>query len=375
MITVEKLDTRNRRQLRQFLQLPYRLYRRHPQWVPPPLSDVKTMLNREQHPFYEHSEADFFMVLRDGEAVGRIAVMENRPFNTYHNTRKAQFYLFECENDPMAAQQLLVRAFEWARRRDLDTMVGPKGFGPVDGYGILVSGFEHRQMMTMLKYNYDYYPQLLEAQGFEKEVDFVSSRIDPQTYELPERVQRIARRLEERGSLKVKRFASKRDLKSWSRRIGEAYNGAFVNNWEYYPLTQRELDFVVGNILTIADPRLIKIIMHEDDIVGFLFGFPDISAALQRAGGRLTPWALVDILREVGRAKTVALNGAGILPEFHGIGGNALLYAEMDRTIRDYNFENAAMIQIAETAVQMRSDLQNLGAQEYQNHRVYQRAL
>ena len=121
----------------------------------------------------------------------------------------------------------------------------------------------------------------------------------------------------------------------WAKKIGDAYNKSFVNNWEYYPLTEREIDFVVNNILTIAVPSLIKIVVHDEDVVGFLFGFPDVSAALQRSKGRLFPFGIVDLLLEMRRTNWIALNGIGILPEFQGRGGNALMYSEMEKTIKE----------------------------------------
>jgi hypothetical protein len=375
MITAEKIDTQSKAQVRRFLHIPFRIYAHHPQWVPPLLTDARTQLDRQKHPFYEHSSADFFIAARDGRDVGRIAALENRRFNETHDTRQAQFYLFECEDDQEAAAALFERVFEWARERGLDHVVGPKGFGALDGYGLLVEGSKHRQMMTMMNYNYEYYPRLVQALGFEKEVDFVSCYINSDTFRLPERVHRIAERVKRRGTLAVHRFHSKRELIRWASRIGEAYNRAFVENWEYYPLTEREIDFMVSNLVTVANPRLIKIITHGEDVVGFLFGFADVSAALQRAQGHLYPWNIVDIVLELRRTKWVALNGAGILPEFQGRGGNALLYAEMESTIREFGFRHADLTQVAETAVQMRHDLMNLGGKPYKNHRVYVRKL
>ena len=126
-------------------------------------------------------------------------------------------------------------------------------------------------------------------------------------------------------------------------------------------------------LLTVADARLIKLILHGEDIVGFLFAFPDVSAALQRCRGRLFPFGIVDLLMELRRTKWVSLNGAGILPEFQGRGGNALLYSEMEKTIRSRDFRHADLTQVAESAVQMRRDLENLGGVPYKNHRVYGR--
>ena len=371
MLTVEKIDTSDKSQVRQFVRLPYHLYKDHPQWVPPLLIDAEIQLNRIKHPFFEHSDADFFIALQDNQVVGRITALENRRYNEYHDTRQGQFYLFECLDDLEIAQALFERVFDWAHDRKLNQVVGPKGFGALDGYGMLVEGFEHRQIMTMMNYNYPYYPKLVERLGFTKIVDFVSCYLHTDVFRLPERIHSIAERVQQRGTLKVERFRTKADLKAWAKRIGQAYNKAFVNNWEYYPLTDNEMNFLLQNILLVADPRLIKVITHEDEAVGFLFGFPDISVALQRARGRLLPLGIFDLLLEMKRTKWLALNGAGILPEYQGRGGNALLYSEMEKTLRDFKYEHADLTQVAESAVQMRKDLENIGGKAYKNHRVF----
>jgi len=374
MLTIEKVDTSSNSQVKRFVQFYYDLYRDCPQWVPPLFMDAYLPLNRRKHPFFGHSDADFFLAVRDGKVVGRICAGENKPFNEYHKTRKAQFYFFDAIDDLEVARVLFGAVFNWARARGLDTVIGPKGLSPFDGYGILVEGFEHRQMMTMTNYNYDYYPKLVEALGFEKEVDFVSCYLPSDAFEIPERIERIAERVKQRGSLYVKKFKSKKELVQWAPRIGETYNRTFIHNWEYYPFSKGDIDYAVRNVFMVADPRLIKIIMHGEDIVGFLFAFPDVSAALQRAKGRLTLFSLIDLLLEMKRTKTVSGNGMGILPEFQGKGGNALLYYEMGKTMLDFKqFEHVEMTQVAETTRQMRADLKNLNGVEYKNHRVYRK--
>src|SRR5512142_210245 len=356
MLTIEKVDTSNKVQGKRFVDFYYRLYKDCPQWVPPLYIDAYLPLNRKKHPFFEHSEADFFLAVRDGEVVGRICAGINKRFNDYHHVKKAQFYFFDVINDLDVARALFDAVCGWAKERGMDTLVGPKGLSPFDGYGILVEGFEHRQMMTMMNYNYDYYPKLVEALGFEKEVDFVSCYLPADAFKIPERVERIAKRVLERGNLWVKNFTSKRDLvKHWAHRIGRAYNSAFIDNWEYYPFTDGDVDYAVQNVFMIADPRLIKLIMHGDEIVGFLFAFPDASAALQRAKGHLFPFGIIDLLIDMKRTKTVSGNGMGVLPQFQGIGGNALLYYEMGKTILgNYDFKFVEMTQVAETTHQMR---------------------
>jgi len=376
MLTIEKVDTGNKSQVKRFVKYYYDLYQDCPQWVPPLFVDAYLPLNRKKHPFFEHSDADFFLAVRDGEVVGRICAGANRLFNEYHKTKKSQFYFFDSENDLQTASALFNAVFDWSKSNALDTVVGPKGLSPFDGYGIQIEGFEHRQMMTMMTYNYDYYPKLVEALGFEKEVDFVSCYLPSEAFAIPERVERIAQRVLQRGNLWVKHFKSKRELVSWAQRIGRTYNKTFINNWEYYPFTQGDVDYAVQNVFMVADHRLIKLIMHGEDIVGFLFAFPDASAALQRAKGHLFPFGIVDLLLEMKRTKTVSGNGMGVLPDFQGTGGNALLYYEMGKTVLDFKqFHFVEMTQVAETTRQMRADLKNLNGVEYKNHRVYHKVI
>lgn len=375
MLTIEPVDTNNKQQVNRFVRIPYQFYVNNPYWVPPLLGDARLQLDRVKHPYYEHSDADFWIAVRDGRDVGRIGALENKPFNKYHQTRKGSFYLFECEDNQETANALFQTVFDWMHQRGLDTVLGPKGFGALDGYGLLVEGYDKRQIMTMMNYNPPYYVRLVEALGFEKEVDFVSCYVPRDSFVMPERIQRIVERVERMGRLRVKTFQDMKELKSWAGRIGQAYNNAFVNNWEYYPLTQREIDFIMDNLMMVADPRLIKVILHNEDVVGFLFGFPDLSAALQRAKGHLFPLGLLDLLLEMRRTDWISLNGTGILPEFQGRGGNALMYSEMVKTMTSYRFQHADLTQVAETAVQMRSDLINLGGKMYKNHRVFRKMI
>ncbi len=371
-VQVEPVRTHGQR--RAFVAFPFRLYRGCPQWVPPLWADALLPLRKDKHPFYEHSDADFFLARRDGEVVGRIAVLENTRFNAYHGTRQAAFYFFDFVDDPAVSAALVEAAVAWARRRGLTALVGPKGFAAFDGYGVLVEGFEHRQMMTMMNYNYPYYARHLEALGFVKEVDFFSYPVDVATFRVPERFWRVAEKVRRRYDLRVVTLRSRKDVRYWAPKVGQAYNETFIHNWEYYPLTEREIAFLAQNLQMVVRPELMKLIVHgaEARVVGFLLGFPDVSEALQRARGRLWPWNLVRLWRALYRTDTISLNGAGVHPRFQGRGGNVLLYTEMERTIRTSGqFRRAELTQVAETATQMQQDLARLGVRPYKRHRVY----
>ena len=373
MLLIETIDLRSRADVRRFVRLPHQLYQGDPNRVPPPDREAALALSRRHHPFYDHSEASFFVAVRDGHAVGRIAALEHRPNNLAHGVRQAWFALFECDGGEDTASALFARVFEWARARGLDEVVGPRGLSAFDGYGLLADGFERRQLMTMSAYNPPSYPRLVEKLGFEREVDFISYLLRRSTFVMPDAVRRAADRAA--SHLRVFRYPSTRALVAAAPRIGEAYNRAFVQNWEYYPITDREIAFLVDRVRLLVDPRLMTFIAAGDDLVGFALAFPDISAALQRMSGRVTPWGIVRLRAERRRTLSVAINGAGIVPEHQGRGGNALLYLQLEHALRQAQFQEAELTQVADTAVKMRHDLERLGAEPIKRHRVYRRRI
>lgn len=371
MIKIEAVNRQNNSFVGEFVELPYRLYQGVPQWVPFMKVDVRNMLDPKKHPFYEHSDAQAFIAVRNGQTVGRFAMMENKLYNQVQNKRIANFNLLESENDIEIIKSLFEAGKEWAAKRGLNRIVGPKPFGLGDGYGILVEGFDKRQMMIMMNYNLPYLPRLMEEYGFEKEVDFVSCQIEIAKFSLPEKVKRVAERVLEKGTISVRGFRTRSELRRVGKDIGEIYNKVFVKNWEYYPYTKREIETAIENVILFADPKLIKVLMDGEKIIGFLFAFPDVSRALQRHKGQLNPLSILDLLGESRRTDMVSVNGMGIMEEYHGRGGNALLYYEMEKTVKSKHFKYAEFTQVAESAEQMRKDLITLGGAEVKNHRVY----
>ncbi len=370
IVTVETTD---RRQVQRFLEFPFRLYRACPQWVPPLAPEARRMLDR-RHPFYRHSEAAFFMALEtSGQPVGRLAVLENRHYNDYNHERTAFFYLFECENDPAIARALFDAAFTWARARGLEQIVGPKGFSALDGQGLLVDGFEHRPAFG-IPYNLDYYPALVEAVGFALQNDVLSGYLDGYA-PFPERIHQLAEVIQRRRGLRVARFQRRRDLRALIPNLKAMYNSAIQGTPGNVPLTDEEVQAIADQLLWFADPRLIKLVLKDDRPVGFLFAYPDISAAVQRTGGRFFPFGWAEMLRELRRTPWVNVNGAGMVEEYRGLGGTALLFSEMHKSITAGGFAHVDLVQIGANNDRMLRELRDLGVDFYKTHRLYRRAL
>jgi hypothetical protein len=366
-------DNTNPRQVRAFLDLPFRLYRDTPQWVPPLEMDIRRMLNHRKHPFYKHSEASFFMSRRDGQVTGRIAVLNNHNYNNYNKERSAFFYLFECENEIDTAVSLCEACFDWARKRGLDRIIGPKGFTAFDGLGLLVKGFEHRPALG-LPYNLDYYASLVEAAGFEPGEELVSGYLSSHI-QLPEKIHRASEIIQRRRGLRVARYQRRSDLRALVPKLQALYNGALSGTSGNVPLTDDEVKTLADQLLWFADPKLIKIIFKGVEPVGFLFAYPDISAALQRTRGRILPLGWITLLREMHKTKWVNINGAGIIDHYRGLGGTAILFSEMYKSVTEGDFEHAEIVQIGRKNGNMLRELRDLGIDFYKSHRLYFRTL
>lgn len=364
------IDTNDRRQAARFLDLPFSLYRDTPQWVPPLEGDARRMLDRRRHPFYRHSEAVFLLAVgADDRPAGRLAILDHRVYNEHYRKRTAFFYLFECIDSQEAAGALFEAGFDWARRSGLDHMLGPKGFAPLDGMGLLVQGFEHRPALG-IPYNPAYYPRLLENIGFAPLSDVVSGYLSARM-PFPETLHKASERVQKRRGLRVARFRTRQDLRSFVPRLQKLYNDSLAGTLDNMPLDEEDARAMADQMLWFADPRLIKILMKDDEPVGFLFAYPDVSAALQRTRGRLLPFGWLDLLIELRRTRWININGAAIVERYRGLGGTAILFSEMQRSVVEGGFEHADLVQVGEANNRMQRELRELGIDFYKRHRMY----
>lgn len=358
-----------------FIAFPKTLYKNHRLYAPFFDQDMK-MLLRKKHPFFKHSQGDFFLLQNaDKRTIGRIFICENRRYNNFHGTNFAFFDYFDMENDPEAAAFLFERMEQWAQKRGLSGLVGPMLSGGANGAGILIDGFEKLPAMTMMRYNYPYYRELLEDRGFEKYVDLKSFSVDPRGFELQERIRRLGEIAEKRGRFQVLRFSKKKEVLRWADEIKGLYAKTLNHHLEDYPLSAEELDKIADELLLVLDPELIALITYDDQIVGFTFGFADLTPAIIRNRGKLGPLSILRLLYERSHNKKILFNGIGILPRYHGLGGNAILYRELETMVKKRGFTEIEMVQISERTELMLSDAASLGATLHKTHRLYQKNL
>jgi hypothetical protein len=373
-MNIFQVDLANRKQVRAFLDLPGHIYRDFPQWVPPMAGDERLRLDARRYPFYKHSKAAFFLAYRNDLPVGRLAVLDNRRYNDYNQAKDAFFYLFECEPDLQAARALFDSAFTWARERGLIRMIGPRGFTALDGLGLLVKGFERLPALG-LPYNPAYYVKLIEDLGFLRIGDIASGYLG-ENIQFPQRIHDLAARIRERRGLHIARFRTRREIRRMLGHLKDLYNGALGGTSGGPPITDEEIQSLAGQLLWLADPKLIKIVMKNTRPVGFMLAYPDISAALQKTHGRLFPFGWVILLHALRTTDWININGAGMIEEYRGLGGTAILYSEMFKSVLENpRYRHAEVVQIGLENENMQREMENFGVDFYKMHRIYQREL
>lgn len=373
-MNVFQIDTNNKTLKKLFINLPFQIYKEIPQWVPPLSGDIYQMLDEKRHPFYKHSQAAFFIALnQENTPVGRLAILENKNYNAFNNEKTAFFYLFECTNDAKVAFELFSAGINWAKSQGLTRIIGPKGFTVFDGIGMLVKGFEYRPAFG-LPYNPQYYVNLIEGLGFEPIDELVSGYLNRDT-DFPKNIHEISKTIQGRRELRVAIYNNRKDLRQLIPYLKDMYNNALGGTTGNVPLTDDEVEGLADQMLWFADPKLIKIIFKQEKPVGFLFAYPDISAAVQRNKGQLFPFGWIDMYLELKRTRWININGGGMVEGYRGLGGTAILFSEIYKSILDSRYQHAELVQIGANNANMQRELRNLGIDFYKIHRLYEKII
>jgi GNAT superfamily N-acetyltransferase len=355
--------------LKQFIELPYSLYRGQPHWVPPLRIAVKELLDRKKHPFYRDAEAEFFLASRNGKIVGRIAAIIDRAYNRFHQEEGGFFGFFECYDDAAAATALLGAARQWTTARGAKFMRGP--VNPSTNYdsGLLVEGFDS-DPMVMMTYNPPHYANLIEQAGLHKVKDLYAFLSNANTISL-EKIERVAEKALRQTGVRVRPIDMK-NFQADAERIWAVYNSAWERNWGYVPMSREEFLLMAKEMKQILKPDLALIGEVDGRMVGFALALPDVNQALKPAGGRLLPTGLIKILYYQRLIKSVRVLLLGVVEEYRASGLAAGFYATLVRNARRLGFGDCEMSWVLEDNVLMNRSLEVMGARRYKTYRLYE---
>jgi GNAT superfamily N-acetyltransferase len=358
------------RGLERFIGFPYDLYRGDPLWVPQLRMDVRTLLTPGKNPFFEHAEAQYFLAVRDGRTVGRIAAIKNDAHTREHGDRVGFYGFFESVNEQPVASALFDAAGRWLFDKDFRVMRGPMNPSINDECGLLVDGFDTPPVL-MMPHNRPCYVALHQAYGFAKAKDLLAFAGTGDR--MPERIARAAKVLAERKGislrpLNMKRFREEVEL------IKALYNQAWERNWGFVPLTGAEIDHLAKQLKPIVVPDLVCFAERQGQVVGFAVALPDLNVALKHnPSGRI--WGLPKILWYARGIRRCRIPLLGTLKEYRLSGVDALMYHWIWTKGAQHGYNWGEGGWILEDNAPMVNGAVQLGFRPYKTYRIYDKPL
>ena len=356
-MSVEIKEVQSRRELREFVNFPEKLYRHNPYYVPPLEFDQMDTLDQKKGAAQEFCDSKLYLAYKDGKLAGRVAAIVNRLANKQWNHKEVRFGWYDFIDDREVSKALMDKVEEFGRKYGMESVVGPLGFTDFDPEGLLIEGFDRLSTMALI-YNYPYYVDHIEEMGFQKDADWIEYKIDvPKA--LPERVARMANIIEQRANVHVTPLTRKLiKEKDYAHKIFKIINECYKNLYNFTVLPEKMADKYIGFYLKVLDLNYVSLVENDkDEIVAFAITMPSIVRALQRSRGKLFPfgwWYLAKSLffkREEG----VEMLLVGVNPEYRNSGVNTLVQLDMFKKYTE------AGVKWAETNAILETNIKNQG--------------
>lgn len=367
----------SKRDLRDFIHLPWRIYKDNPHWVAPLFLTENERFDPKRNAFYHHSQVQLFIARRNGRVVGRISAQIDGEHVRYWNENVGFFGFLECDNDPSIAQALLEAAEAWLRERGMERSRGPLSFSTNGEVGFLMWGHDYAPL-PLMPYTHSYYLDLMEGAGYSKVKDLFAWRWQSQPVP-PGLPLKMVEELRARTDVKVRRARIK-DFRKEYETILQLYNDAWSQNWGFVPATKAEADEIAKQLRLIVDPAIVPIVEVDGVPAAMALAIPNYYWAQQPLKGHLFPFGWLRFLwrLKVRRPRSGRLLLLGVGKDFRSrqyAGLTYLLCDEIYRAANERGYDWAEFGWTLEDNGLINSVIRKVGAEHYKTYRVYEKPL
>ena len=317
---IEIIEVKTKKQQRDFLDFPLKLYKNNPYFVPPLYLDEKKIFNPKYY-YYQTSEAVYFNAYKDGKMVGRISGILQKASNEKWKQKQVRFTRFDAIDDQEIADLLFKQVENWAKSKNMEEVVGPLGFSDFEREGLLIEGFDELSTFEE-QYNYQYYQKLIENNGYVKKVDWVERKIYSADENDEKRVERIVNVIMKRDGFKLLHFKNTNELiKKYSDQFFDMVDKTYANLFGTVPFIEDQRKDIIQGFKLLLSPFYIRLIVDKDDqLAAFGLCFPSIGKALQKSGGHLTIPTLIKILKAKKHPEIIDLGLIGVSEKYQKSG-------------------------------------------------------
>ena len=378
-VQIKRVETK--KDLKAFIECHYDLYEGNQYDAPNLYSDELNTLSKDKNAAFDFCEAEYFLALKEGKVVGRVAAIINNKANEKWDKKDVRFGWIDFIDDIEVSKALLKAVEDYGREKGMTSVVGPLGFTDMDPEGMLTWGFDQLGTMATI-YNYDYYPKHMEKLGgWEKDNDYVEYRLDvPET--APEKYTKIAEMVEKRYNLHARKLTKKEIFEGgYGKKLFDLINVTYSHLYGFSELSERQIDQYVKMYFPLADLDLITVVEDgnkDNQLVGLAITIPSLTRALQKCyRGRLFPFGWWHLLRAIKFHKTevVDLLLIGVLPEYRSKGANSLVFADLIPRYVKYGFKWGETHVEMETNESVQSQWGPLDPTMHKKRRCYRKAI
>ena len=378
-VQIKRVETK--KDLKDFIEFHYDLYEGDQYDAPNLYSDELKTLSRDKNAAFDFCEAEYFLALKEGKVVGRVAAIINNKANEKWEKKDVRFGWIDFIDDIEVSRALLQAVEDYGKEKGMTSIVGPLGFTDMDPEGMLTWGFDQLGTMATI-YNYDYYPKHMEKLGgWEKDNDYVEYRLDvPET--APEKYTKIAEMVEKRYNLHARKLTKKEIFEGgYGKKLFDLINVTYSHLYGFSELSERQIDQYVKMYFPLADLDLITVVEDgnkDNQLVGLAITIPSLTRALQKCHrGRLFPFGWWHLLRAIKFHKTevVDLLLIGVLPEYRSKGANSLVFADLIPRYVKYGFKWGETHVEMETNESVQSQWGPLDPTMHKKRRCYRKAI
>lgn len=322
-MTLDVREIISKKDLKQFIKFPFKLYKGNPNYVTPLIDFELSTLLKDKNPAFDHADAKYWVVEKDGEIVGRIAAIVLEP--ELKEKSLGRFGWIDFIDEKEVSKLLLNTAKDWVQSKGATSIHGPMGFTDLDFEGALTHGFDEMATQVTI-YNHPYYIDHFKAWDMEIAATWVELR-GKAPAKNPEKVNRAVKVITERFKVKVKDFKNTKEILKYAPGVFEVLNEAYSDLYGYIPLTQKQIDYYVEQYFGFIRKEFVCIIVNDkDDVVGFALTLPSLSKAFQKAKGSLFPFGFIHVLKSFYFNDLADLFLIGVKPEYQKLGIHALIY-------------------------------------------------
>lgn len=358
---------------RKFIYFPEEVHKNDPTWLPPIYMDEWELFDDKKNKSYQYADTILCLAYRGKKIVGRVMGIINRRYNEIHNEQHGRFCFMECFEDQEVVHELIKKIENWAKERRMVKLVGPLAFSDKDPQGFQIEGFEYPKFIVCPT-NDSYLPEMIGVEGYTKHRDLVNY-LAKTPEDLPEVYKKILTRVSENKDYKIVEFKTKKELKPYVVPALELMNQTFMEIYGFVPLKDQEKQELASRYMMILDPKFIKVIEAKDGLIGFAIGIPDISEGIRKAGGKLFPFGIFRIIRELKRSKKLLMLLGGVRKDYRGKGIDVLMAVKILQSGIEHKMGLIDLHLVLETNTKMRAECERIGGKIIKRFRIYQKDL